>query len=212
MIIITYWSRQKYHSLANRTREICRQWGIPFKDYSPGWLTQQPEYPHHLNIFGAMKGAGYWAWKPLAILDALKDNDEVLYLDSSILPVNKERIMQVVDATDAVTVTNDPQWKQIQYCKRSAFVDMGCDSREYHYADCIQAGITYVKRRGTWIIEEWRDWCLNYDIISDKPSSVPNYPKFVAHRHDQSILGNLAVKYKNNIDRVGLTGELIDKQ
>jgi len=44
-------------------------------------------------------------------------------------------------------------------------------------------------------IKEWRDYCLDLDTVSDIMSKN-NSPLFKAHRHDQSILTNILLKYK----------------
>lgn len=208
MRIITYYTKRRHLNQAIRMRNSIRDWGYDISIYTDKWTRNQPEYQEHKDIFDTKRGAGYWAWKPLIILDALKLDDEILYLDSSMIPVDPHGIRRIMDGTQAVTTADDSIWIQKQWCKRDTFVLMGCDTEAYWNTPCIMAGILFVKQAGKWFIEEWRDYCLNYQIISDQPSSG-NFPEFQDHRHDQAILCNLATKY--DIPRVKLQGEIIDR-
>jgi len=51
------------------------------------------------------------------------------------------------------------------------------------------------------LVEEWLRVSLLYDshFLRDTPSYKPNYPGFVEHRHDQSILSLLVRKYKHYV-------------
>jgi hypothetical protein len=58
-------------------------------------------------------------------------------------------------------------------------------------------------------INEWLHYAKDYRIITDSANEcgLPNYPEFVDHRHDQSILSLLGGKYKiKNIPDVSQYG------
>jgi hypothetical protein len=71
---------------------------------------------------------------------------------------------------------------------------MDCDGVEYHNAQQVEAGIIGMKNtaKTRYILKEWLGWCTNAKVIDDSPSK-DNFPTFVDHRHDQSILTNLKV-------------------
>jgi hypothetical protein len=52
------------------------------------------------------------------------------------------------------------------------------------------------------LVEEWAKWMEDDQILTDTPSSYPNHPNFIEHRHDQSILTNLVLRDKYPIHNV----------
>ena len=46
-------------------------------------------------------------------------------------------------------------------------------------------------------VDEWFDLCnFHYDLITDKPSQLPNFDGFIEHRHDQSAYSLLFKVFK----------------
>jgi hypothetical protein len=52
------------------------------------------------------------------------------------------------------------------------------------------------------LVEEWAKWMEDDQILTDSRSIYPNHHNFVEHRHDQSILTNLVLRYKYPIHSV----------
>ena len=163
-------------------------------------MKQQPVYGQHREIFDAVRGAGFWAWKPIIILNVMymhNPDDLILYLDAS--TYLKENPMQVIldNAPEVITAvqTGFPCW---QWTKRDCFVNMGCDSAEYWSADQVWAGVVIVRvcDEAKRFVAEWQKYCLDYHTIGNKPSEHENFKGFIAHREDQSILSNLIIKHK----------------
>ena len=77
---------------------------------------------------------------------------------------------------------------------------MNCDSENYWESIQIEAGFSVWKKTdfSIKILNEWLEYCCNWDIISDDNLNQ-NFNNFIDHRHDQSVLNNLSVKY--NIHR-----------
>jgi hypothetical protein len=192
-IIVCYHSNPGYSFMAHRLGNIIDKMGFEFKDYNREWLIKQPEFAHNKKIFDEQKGGGYWAWKPLIILDALKTADEVMYLDSSIIPVRREAILEMLSFTDKISAVATV-YKNSDWTKRYCFVNMECDEERYWNAKQIWAAVVSANIIGIEILKEWRDYCLEYNIISDRNDPY-NLPGFVQHRHDQSILTNLLIKH-----------------
>lgn len=169
-------------------------------NYTDKWMKRQLVYTKYKRIFDTPRGAGYWAWKPLILLStfaALQPDDIMLYLDSSTFltadpkPIIHEHTPEVLTAVQTC-------FPGRQYTKRDCFIAMDCDSEEYWDTGQVWAGVIAVRvcEAAKKLLTMWQDWCLNYHVISDEPSVEPNFPDFVDHRHDQSILSNLVVKYK----------------
>jgi hypothetical protein len=81
------------------------------------------------------------------------------------------------------------------YTKRDCFILMDADSEEYHNTKHLNAAFCLFKKchESLEFVKKWQYYCYNYNIISDDASSMDHeLPEFRMHRHDQSILTNLA--------------------
>ena len=58
----------------------------------------------------------------------------------------------------------------------------------------------YFKNYSEKFIEEWLTWCLIKSIIDDEKDPYIQDKEFIDHRHDQSILTNLQIKYNIFVD------------
>jgi hypothetical protein len=82
---------------------------------------------------------------------------------------------------------------------------MGCDSDAYWTAKQAHAAFqVYIKNsRSMLFVTDYLDHCRNPVILTDAPNTCgkENFPGFKDHRHDQSVLTNLAVKYNIRLYR-----------
>ena len=148
-----------------------------------------------------------FVWKPYIILDTLRKisfGDIVFYHDSVPWGLNRS-INPLVDL--CISNTGLLLWqygqkerhKNRKWTKRDAFVYMGCDETKYHEGFVIQATVIFIQKNNfnLDLVSEWLMYNLDERIASSKPNTcgLPNLPGFVDHRHDQSILTNLSIKY-----------------
>jgi len=154
------------------------------------------------NILSFKRGYGYWIWKPYLILKTLlesKENDIILYMDSTDVPspLFFNFVINHFKKNDLFLVESNNL--HCQYTKRDCFILMGCDDEKYHNQYQLEAGIVGFRNTkfNIKLIEEWIRYCSDINIITDLPnnSGLPNYKGFIDHRHDQSILTNLKIKY-----------------
>jgi hypothetical protein len=160
-------------------------------------------YKENKEILNLDRGAGYWLWKPYLILKTLKemnDGDVLFYLDSgdTILKGTRSFISRMVlEGNDKIISTSF--FSQKAYTKRDCFVFMNCDGPKYWDSHQVEAGIIAFQKTSENIkfLEEWFEFCKNKYIVTDLPntSGFKNFDEFIDHRHDQSILTNLCVKY-----------------
>ncbi|WP_051212882.1 hypothetical protein [Butyrivibrio fibrisolvens] len=149
------------------------------------------------------KGAGYWVWKPYIInetLKALNEGDILIYSDGASVYVGD--IANIIETMDQeklnIMIFSLGLQIERQYTKRDAFVLMDADTPEY--TDSRQRIATYVIFRkcqeSSEFVNEWLNYSLDYRIITDEKNKTgkDNYPEFVDHRNDQSILSLLAKK------------------
>jgi hypothetical protein len=174
--------------------------------YSPEDI-EQDFYVENKNILEQRRGIGYWLWKPYIIqktLDKIPENDIVFYLDSgdSFKRGLAGYLRRTMANHDMVLVPGT--WPQHKFTKRDCFVFMNCDNEEYWNAFQVEAGIHVVKNnhRGRELIAEWLKWCKDENIITDidNISGKNNFPSFIDHRHDQSIISNMAKKHNIFLD------------
>jgi hypothetical protein len=157
------------------------------------------------------KTHGYYAWKSFIIYDLMcqiSEGDLIVYWDCN--PMFAEfncsfvpAIKQIVDNYDMIAGLQFGM-KQIEWTKHDCFNIMGCTNKKYWKGRRqVQASWTIWKKtpRNMDIVKEFFKWSQNENVIrgdlesiSDKESS-----RLITHRHDQSILTNLAVKHNCNV-------------
>lgn len=157
-------------------------------------------------ILSQPRGAGYWAWKPYVIKKALSQIDEgdvLMYSDSGITFINS--------ADEAIGLMTETEQQMLlfeledihpnkRWTKRDCFVIMGLDHEPYLSLNQILASYIVMRKNDFAIsfIDEWLKYAKDYRVITDTANEcgLSNYPEFVDHRHDQSILSLLGRKHK----------------
>ena len=172
--------------------------------YTRDWLTTTPFYRSYRTVLDMPRGGGYWAWKPYAILDAMSRAEPrsiIVYMDAGDRITRADLMRDVINQSllksdIGLRLQGEPNSKMT---KRDCFVRMGCDSERFWRAKQPEAGFvvlrnTELSRR---IVTEWLIWCRDPNVLTDVANigGLPNFSDFMDHRHDQSILTNLTVKY-----------------
>ena len=173
-------------------------------------------YKKNIKHFNDRRGFGYWIWKSYFIkkfLDKANENDVFMYADSGnevtgdLTPLydiclNDPKGIILFENTDGEP--NGNVWTNNLWTKSDCFNLMGLKTDEYVYGRQVNA--SYIVFRKTEFSQKFFDCylevCQNYNIISDAPNVTENFNKdFRDHRHDQSILSLLSIRYKINILR-----------
>lgn len=169
------------------------------------------------NILSQSRGAGYWMWKPFVIkkaLELINDNEILMYSDSGISFIrNVDEIVNIMDDTDEKLLLFELEdiHPNKRWTKRDCFVFMGLDVEPYLSQNQLLASYVLMRKNEFVInfIDEWLEYAKNYRLITDSPNEcgLPNYPEFIDHRHDQSILSLLGRKHNiKNIPDVSQFG------
>ena len=182
-------------------------------------LRETEFYKAHREILDQKRGAGYWLWKPyliLKLLHEIPEGDFLVYHDVGRairrnIHVGYEftrSIQPLIDWTEhnggiypgvAVPIYG-PNKKWI---KRDCFVLMDCDSEKYWNHCQIQASFNIWQNLPATqeFIKEWLHYCSNPRILTDIPDQCkePAFDEFEDHRHDQSILTNMVIKYQTPV-------------
>lgn len=169
------------------------------------------------KLFSYKRGFGYWVWKPYFIkktLEELNDDEILVYIDSTDLPKSKffDLLSNHFKTNDILLFNNIRHEKHDTWTKKDCFVLMDCDHDKYHNRVQLEAGVIGMKKTdfNIKLVTEWLNYCTNLNIVTDLPNicNKPNHKHFIEHRHDQSILTNLSIKY--DIQPIDSSNELIE--
>lgn len=169
--------------------------------FSEEWLKTRPFYRENIEVLSLHRGGGYWLWKPYIISEAMKymnDGDIVIYCDSAdVLKAGYHDYAQkIINEKGVLLVENTPLQKA--YCKRDTFILCDADNPTHWNAPQLEAGMVGLKktRENEKFLAEWLKMCLNRSALTDDTNTCGqnNFPEFLDHRHDQSILTILAKK------------------
>lgn len=153
------------------------------------------------------RGYGYWQWKSYLIrriMDRMDEGDVLLYADAGckLNTDGKERLVEyfdIVKQSSSGILLFDQHYPEAEYTKGDVFKYFGVSNDvAYTQHGQVAGGIVmickgYVSQQ---FINELYYICHNhYELITDSPSIALNFPEFKEHRHDQSIISLLAVKY-----------------
>jgi hypothetical protein len=161
-------------------------------------------------ILNRPRGAGYWIWKPYIILDAMKNaeyGDVIMYSDAAV-----EVIDNLTTLFDLTPKYNNGKiffrlaghHKNKTWTKRDCFVLMNADEKKYWDAYQTQAAFhLWIKTdENINILKEYLRYLKDPRIVTDDPNMLgrANFMEFRDHRHDQSVLSMMSIKY--NWDRL----------
>ena len=155
---------------------------------------------HEKFMISNPKGFGYWIWKPQIIKQVLsKSNtdDIIVYMDVgfTINQSGKARFQ------DYLEITKENQWKMLSFQNihteyKWTKADLATrlrvmDSKEIMKTSQLAAGfmILCATPENKFLVNEWIKISIesNYKYSDDSPSTEPNHPSFIRHRHDASI-------------------------
>ena len=164
--------------------------------YRPDHPAIQGAQSENPELFAQKRGFGYWMWKPYIILDAMSrvpPGDHILYLDAGIAPVAQlDDWLSEIAGQDYAFFVSDANHPAAHYTKRDCFVELGCDSKDFHNTPMLSAGIqSYINNpKSGAFVEDLKNLMRKPGMIDDSPNllSQENLPDFVEHRHDQSVL------------------------
>ena len=162
------------------------------------------KYP---NIFRHKKGFGYWLWKPYIILrklEALNDNDILVYLDCGSSIINNEeeknRYLDILKNKSIITFANtDHIERRFQKKKVLKYFNLEKDD-EFLNSHHIEGGCIIIKNNkdSREFIENWLYFVIydNHSLLNDIIDGENE--DFFEHRHDQSLLSILSKKSKKS--------------
>lgn len=162
------------------------------------------KYPIVSQINFQERGAGYWLWKPLLILESLKsiDNgDFLVYCDAGVLPTSKfSNIIRRLEKDKSVLAwrLNIGNNSIETWTDSKVLLSLGVDEEELNESMLVAAFILIRNcPQSQMFIKKWLHLCTNREYLA--PDSLPNYSPTGAtiwHRHDQSLFSVLSYQYR----------------
>lgn len=205
--LVTY-ADKKFEERQNYLNSIALKYGINPISYTRSDIESTEFYSLNKDLLDLEIGNGYWAWKPYIILDAmnkLDDGDIVFYADCGDMfhPDIVEYVDNLLDENDQCILLVGGG-KNGDLTKRDCFHYMDCDEEDYWGSNQLEAGVCIwkVSEESKKTVEEWLNYCCDARIVTDDDNvcGKPNLIGFKEHRHDQSILTNLAIRDGLNVD------------
>lgn len=178
------------------------------------------------------RGWGYWAWKPLIVLDALQglaEDEALVYLDSGLAlkcgndkELEYGRTLQRIAPWTAFDVTAMPnshragaRYAERKWTKADALEHFGVLNNTA-ILNSPQFVATYFFLRATPasvdLVQRWLDTYRTPQLVNDAPSRHPNFPGFRENRHDQSVWSVLRKLYPGTADVKSIPMKSISKQ
>ena len=209
-------SGKQYDETTQRIVEDAPGFGVDeVRIYDDRWLLSTEFYKVNRWIFDLRsrnehRGFGWYSWKPFVILHALDratiqwlqsppaDPPIILWSDADTFPIGDlTPLYEQCRKDGGIMLFAAEGCVQGAWTKRSCMKAMACDTEEYRRSQhavgrfmLFEAGNYRAKQ----FLMEWQTYLLNPECVGLEPSP-DEYPEYVEHRSDQSILGNLAHKY-----------------
>lgn len=146
------------------------------------------------------RGFGYWIWKPIVILEALKQTepgDCVVYLDAgfTINPAGGRRFQEYIEIAQAhpsgmlsfVHRRTEAHWTKADLFAQLGLSLASAEAKTSQYGSGFLVLLNTRKNRD--FLESWAEIATSksYHFSDDSTSVTQNHPDFNEHRHDQSI-------------------------
>ena len=153
-------------------------------------------------VLRSWTGAGYWLWKPYFIkraLSLLNEGEFLFYCDSgSHFIAHIDPLIELVLRTGQQLLPFELQLLERSYTKRDAFILMECDLPRFF--DTRQRLASFILLRkspfAVAFVDEFLELAQDPRLITNSKNRLgPDYPDFVAHRHDQSIFSLLTKRH-----------------
>ncbi len=165
-----------------------------------------------------LRGGGYWVWKPYVILKTMQAYPDALivYTDAGCsLNNNSEewnQWFQLMQSNDVLVQAYQPDtdygWNAIFGTSSTAiatwtkkqtidYFDERIGTDKWHSFNKIWGGYLMICNKTT-LMKDWLDTMLSHPELVIDPTEeelTDQYPDFVLHRHDQSILTALVYQY-----------------
>lgn len=204
MNVLINYANEKYHKVQRLNSLSGKIFGGFDKviEYGPDDIDCEFKKENQM-ILESKRGNGLWLWKPYFILKtlyALEDGDVLFYCDSAAFFVRKiKAVLEILKSQD-IWISTLPLIEK-QFTQPSVFETLVCS--EGKYTETPQMSGSFIAfKKSNWslvFVKEWLEYCCDQSILDcnqEKEKMIRSqYPYFISHREDQSIISVLTKKY-----------------
>lgn len=192
-------NHRDYQKEAERLLASATKFGLECYIYNNEYIKSCSHYKN--NEFLLDQVSFGFAYKAICLYDTLQmidAGDVVLLVDSNhVIAEYPNLFIDIARANDICT--RDHIWTYYpnkNWTRRDTFINMNCDTERYWNAPQMQGNLIGAMKSefSLRFVREFLDYSLNYDVMFGRDVH-PNFPEYIDHRHDQSILSILREKY-----------------
>lgn len=200
----------EFHESQQRLKKSAYAHGVDkVFEYSQQDIRKTTFYRENRSILDQRRGAGYWLWKPYLLLETLKKVPEesiVVYSDAGIEIIRDlEPLFTICKKNSPFALFSNAGHLNRTWTKRDCFVLMDCDTEEYWNGQNILASFHLWRKceKSLSFLEQWLSYSRDPRVLTDIANQCrrDNFPEFIEHRHDQSVLSILAIRWGLEIYR-----------
>lgn len=204
-VVLTNLSNESFLESRLRLNASALRFGIQaVNSYDIAAIKSTSFYAENKAILDVPRGLGYWLWKSYIIQETMRSleaGDIVVYCDSGIeIIAPLDPLIQICAKEQPVMLFANGNLRNSMFTKRDCFILMDCDHKKYWRGIQCDGSFALFRKSPEAIqfLNEFMKYCRDERIISDNANIMgkKNLPDFVAHRHDQSILSLLAIRYR----------------
>ncbi|CAM8619976.1 hypothetical protein [Candidatus Planktophila dulcis] len=207
---ITFWGGElkwKFASLRLENQLNSSRHFHEVKTYSPAELQTLCDIKTNIFIRENPKGYGYWIWKPILILDFIKNYpniDVILYLDSGCEFISNpssditwNNYLAKVGKFEAVFFAND--LKEYSWTKQELFEYLSVSAEEKITDQLVGGAFLMTRNFALGFCKKWLEVMQvdNFLYANDEVNHLKQNVEFREHRYDQSVLSILAKRESN---------------
>lgn len=209
--ILISFGNEKYYKSLNVLEKTAYDIGKIDKVfiYTQDQLKDTEFWKKNSYILSKPRGAGYWIWKPFIILETLnklENEDIVMYSDAGVSVIEDLTPLFNIAANNLSKkmLFANGEHRNYTWTKKDCFVLMNCDTAEYWNGQHLTATTSlWVKNQENIdFLKEYQKYLKDPRIVTDDFNMFgSNRPQFKDHRHDQSVLSLMSIKYKIELYR-----------
>ena len=190
----------EYHDALKRVCGEAGRIGLFTKifGYTDVYLKNDAEFwdAHGQFVDSNKTGYGYWLWKSYLVkktLQSMNEGDVLIYADAgcTINISGKSRLIEYIDMCkkhDSGIVSFQMSFIEHNWTKNDIFQHLNASNEDVLSGQFLATTFLIRKCKNVVkLVDKWYETCCVYSLLDDTPSTTPNYPMFVANRHDQSI-------------------------
>jgi hypothetical protein len=202
--LLTYGTRQFNKSKRTLCASALKHGADRTVSLSPSSIRKTEFYKTNRLTFQIARGAGQWLWKPYIIAEQLKkisENDFLIYSDAGIeIIADLNYLIRLCAKSEKQILLFNSHNKPLKATtKRDCFILMDADTDFFYEQQECMGGFIVMKKNSftTSFVNEWLNYATDPRILTDQPNTCgkENFASFNGHRHDQSILSILAIRY-----------------